>query len=119
MASVGPGHFVVVVLHIGGSKASDIQPFYSVSLALVKLGFLPVQYCLTRSLLMLLFVSYFKETGLTLTVDDSTMLNDAPVRVALNEGQRQLVYFFSAYVPVPYVIANLRTHAKLEQLVTA
>jgi hypothetical protein len=25
MAFVGPGHYVVVVLHVGGSKASDIK----------------------------------------------------------------------------------------------
>jgi hypothetical protein len=25
MASVGPGHSVVAVLHVGGSKASDIK----------------------------------------------------------------------------------------------
>jgi hypothetical protein len=47
------------------------------------------------------------------------MLSDVPVRVALPEGQRQLVYVFSASVPVPYVTANLRTHAKLEQDATA
>jgi hypothetical protein len=26
MASVGPGRYVVVVLHVGGSKLSDIKP---------------------------------------------------------------------------------------------
>jgi hypothetical protein len=31
MASLGPGHYVVVVLYVGGSKASDISSFYSVS----------------------------------------------------------------------------------------
>jgi hypothetical protein len=38
---------------------------------------------------------------------------------SLTEGQRQLVYVFSAYVPIPYVIANLRTRANLEHAVTA
>jgi hypothetical protein len=47
------------------------------------------------------------------------MLSEAPVRVALPEGQRKLVYVFSAFVPVPYVTAHLRTPAKLEQVVTA
>jgi 8-oxo-dGTP pyrophosphatase MutT (NUDIX family) len=61
-----------------------------------------------------------EENGLTLTIDDLTMLSDAPVRVALPEGQRQLVYIFSAAsLPVPYVTANLRTHTKLEDVDTA
>jgi hypothetical protein len=46
------------------------------------------------------------------------MLSDAPVRVALPGGQ-PLVYVFSAYIPVPYVIAHLRTLAHLEKDVTA
>jgi hypothetical protein len=60
-----------------------------------------------------------EETSLTLTPDALTMLSDAPVHVALPEGQRQLVYGFSAFARVPYVTANLRTHAQLEQIVTA
>jgi hypothetical protein len=31
------GHYVVVVLHVGGSKASDIKLVYNVSLVKVKL----------------------------------------------------------------------------------
>jgi hypothetical protein len=46
-------------------------------------------------------------------------LSDAPVRVASLEGQRQLLYVFSAHVPVPYVTIHLRTPAKLEQAVSA
>jgi hypothetical protein len=46
------------------------------------------------------------------------MLNDAPVRVALLDGQ-QLVYAFSAYVIVPYVTAHLRTPAQLQEAVIA
>jgi ADP-ribose pyrophosphatase YjhB (NUDIX family) len=60
-----------------------------------------------------------EENGITLSLDDLTMLSDAPVRVALPRGRRQLVNVFSAYVPVPYVTSNLRTLAKLEQVVTA
>jgi ADP-ribose pyrophosphatase YjhB (NUDIX family) len=59
-----------------------------------------------------------EETGLTLTPDDLTLLSDAPVRVALPEGQ-QLVYVYSASVPVPFVTSHLRTPAQLEQAVTA
>jgi hypothetical protein len=54
-----------------------------------------------------------------LTHDELALLRDAPVRVALREGQRQLVYVFSAFVPVPYVTANLRTLAKVEEVVIA
>jgi ADP-ribose pyrophosphatase YjhB (NUDIX family) len=61
-----------------------------------------------------------EETGLTgtLTSDDLMLLSDAPVRVALHERQ-QLVYVYSAYVPVPLVTSHLRTHAQLEEVVTA
>jgi hypothetical protein len=59
-----------------------------------------------------------EEAGLTLTFDDLTMLSDAPVRVALPEGQRQLVYVFSASIQVHYVTSILRTPAKLGQVVT-
>jgi hypothetical protein len=47
------------------------------------------------------------------------MLTDAPVRVAILEGHRQLVYVFSTSVAVPYVTTHLRTPAQLEQVVTA
>jgi hypothetical protein len=38
--------------------------------------------------------------------------------VSLHEGERQLVYVFSASVPVPLIAANIRTHAKLVQAIT-
>jgi ADP-ribose pyrophosphatase YjhB (NUDIX family) len=59
-----------------------------------------------------------EETGLTFTPDDLTLLSDAPVRVALPEGQ-QLVYVYSASVPVLFVTSHLRTPAQLEQAITA
>jgi ADP-ribose pyrophosphatase YjhB (NUDIX family) len=58
-----------------------------------------------------------EETGLILTSDDLTLLSDAHVRVALPVGQ-QLVYIYSAFVPIPYVMTHLRTLAQLEQDVT-
>jgi hypothetical protein len=51
-----------------------------------------------------------------LTPDDLTLLSDAHVRVALPEGQ-QIVYVYSASVPVPSAASHLRTHAQLEQAV--
>jgi ADP-ribose pyrophosphatase YjhB (NUDIX family) len=59
-----------------------------------------------------------EETCLILTPDDLTLLSDAHVRVALLVGQH-LVYVYSASVPLPYVTTHLRTHAQLEQAVTA
>jgi hypothetical protein len=53
-----------------------------------------------------------------LTPDNLTLLNDAHVRVALPHGQ-QLVYVYSAFVPIPFVTTHLRTPTQLEQAVTA
>jgi hypothetical protein len=47
------------------------------------------------------------------------MLSNKPVQISLLEGKRQLVYVFSAFVQVSYVIANLRTRAKVLQVATA
>jgi hypothetical protein len=52
-----------------------------------------------------------------LTPDDLTLLSDAPIRVALPEGQ-QNVYVYSAYVPVSFATSHLRTPTQLEQAVT-
>jgi 8-oxo-dGTP pyrophosphatase MutT (NUDIX family) len=60
-----------------------------------------------------------KETGLTLTVGDLTLLSSNRVRAPLHAGKHQLVYVFAASVPVPYVTAKLRTPAKVCQAVTA
>jgi ADP-ribose pyrophosphatase YjhB (NUDIX family) len=60
-----------------------------------------------------------EETGITLTLDDFTLLRYNPVRVSLPEGKSQLVYVFSVYVPVPFVTTNLRTLDKLEQAFSA
>jgi hypothetical protein len=59
-----------------------------------------------------------KEISLILTHDDLPLLSDALVRVALPIGQ-QLVYVYSASVPVPYVTTHLLTPPLLEQVVTA
>jgi ADP-ribose pyrophosphatase YjhB (NUDIX family) len=59
-----------------------------------------------------------EETRLILTPVDLTLLSDAHVRVALLVGQ-QLVYVYTASVPVPCVTTHMRTPAQLEQAVTA
>jgi ADP-ribose pyrophosphatase YjhB (NUDIX family) len=58
-----------------------------------------------------------EETGLILTPEDLTLLSDALVRVALPEGL-QLVYVYSASVPVLFATSHLRTPAQVEQAVT-
>jgi 8-oxo-dGTP pyrophosphatase MutT (NUDIX family) len=58
-----------------------------------------------------------EETGLVLTPDDLTLLSDALVRVTLPEGL-QLVYVYSASIPVMFATNNLRTPAQVEQAVT-
>jgi 8-oxo-dGTP pyrophosphatase MutT (NUDIX family) len=118
MASVGPGRYVVVVLHVRGTNLSDVKlvlqreprtgitwfPAGSVT-ANEEPGDDDVR-------------ELYEKTGLILTPDDLTGLSDAPVHVALSVGQ-QLVYVYSTSVHVPYVTAHLRTPAQLEQVVTA
>jgi hypothetical protein len=45
-------------------KPPIFNSFYSVNLVLVKHGFLLVRYCLTKSMLMLMFVSYLRKHAL-------------------------------------------------------
>jgi 8-oxo-dGTP pyrophosphatase MutT (NUDIX family) len=56
-----------------------------------------------------------EETGLVLTFDDLTILSYNPVRVSLPEAKHQLGYVFSAFVPVPFISTDIRSHAKLIQ----
>jgi hypothetical protein len=46
-----------------------------------------------------------------------TLLGDAPVRVALSDGQ-QLVFVYSASIPVLFATSHLRTLAQVEHAVT-
>jgi 8-oxo-dGTP pyrophosphatase MutT (NUDIX family) len=119
MASVGPSHYVVVVLHVGGSKAFDIKLVLQSEPHSGKIWFPAGSILLNEAPVDVVVRELHEETGLILTHDDLTMLNDAPVRVAIHEGQQQLVYVFSPYVPVPYVTTHLRKPAQLEQVVTA
>jgi 8-oxo-dGTP pyrophosphatase MutT (NUDIX family) len=57
----------------------------------------------------------FEETGLTLTVDDFTLMSGNHLRVPLLAGKCKLVHVFSASVHVSYVKANMRTRAQVEQ----
>jgi hypothetical protein len=60
---------------------------------------------------------FVEETGLTLTVDDLTLLSGGVVRVPLHDDKYQLVYVYGASVHVPHVSANLRTLTKVDHVV--
>jgi 8-oxo-dGTP pyrophosphatase MutT (NUDIX family) len=118
MASIGPGRYLVVVLHVGGTKLSDVKLVLQREPRTGKTCF-PVGSVTTNEEPVDVAVrELHEETGLILTPVDLTLLSDALVRVALREGQ-QLVYVYSAFVPVPYVTTHLRTPSLLEQAVTA
>jgi 8-oxo-dGTP pyrophosphatase MutT (NUDIX family) len=90
MACVGRGYYVVVVLHVGGSKAFDIKLFFQREPRYRKTwlpsgSILPNEEHVDAAVREL-----HEENGLILTHDDLTVLSDAPVRVAIYEGQQQL-----------------------------
>jgi 8-oxo-dGTP pyrophosphatase MutT (NUDIX family) len=117
MASIGPGRYVVVVLNVGGSKLSDIKLVLQREPRHGKTWFPAGSFTANEEHVDAAVRELHEETGLTLTPDDLTLLSAARVRVALPVGQ-QLVYAYSASVPVPYVTTHLRTHALLEQAMT-
>jgi hypothetical protein len=64
MAYVGPSNYVVVVVHVGGSKASNIKLVLQRESRTVKLCFLPVRFYLTKSMRTLRFMSCLKKLAL-------------------------------------------------------
>jgi ADP-ribose pyrophosphatase YjhB (NUDIX family) len=87
MVVVGPGRYVVVVLHVGGTKLSDIKLVLQREPRTGKTWF-PVGYVTANEEHVDAAVrKLHEETGLILTPDDLTMLSDAPVRIALHVGQ--------------------------------
>jgi ADP-ribose pyrophosphatase YjhB (NUDIX family) len=118
MTSVGPGHYVVVVLHVRGSKASDIKLVLNREPRSGKTWFPAGSITPNEAYVDSAVRELHAETGLILTPDDLTVLSDAPVCVAIHEGH-QLVYVYSDFVPVPNVTTHVRIPAQLEQVVTA
>jgi ADP-ribose pyrophosphatase YjhB (NUDIX family) len=104
MTYVGPGRYVVVVLHVGGSKLSDIKLVSQREPRSSKTWFPVGSVTANEEHVYAAVRELHKETGLILTPDDLTMSSDAPDRVALPVGQL-LVYVFKASVPVPYPFA--------------
>jgi hypothetical protein len=60
-----------------------------------------------------------EEASITLTVDDLTFLSGAHFRIPLSGNQLHHVCVYAGSVHVPYVIANFRTLAKVEQAVVS
>jgi 8-oxo-dGTP pyrophosphatase MutT (NUDIX family) len=119
MASVGLGNYVVVVLLVGGSKAFGTKLVLQREPRTRKAWFHAGSFLPNEELLDVAVRELFEEIGLTLTVDDFTLLSNNHVQVPLHDGKRHLVGVFSAHAPEPYVPANLRTLAKVEQDVRA
>jgi ADP-ribose pyrophosphatase YjhB (NUDIX family) len=87
MASNGPRRYVVVVIHVGGTKLSNVKLVLQREPRTGKIWY-PVGSVTTNEELVDAAVrELHEETGLTLTLDDLTLLSDAPVRVALPERQ--------------------------------
>jgi ADP-ribose pyrophosphatase YjhB (NUDIX family) len=118
MASIGPGRYVVVVLHVGGTKLYDAKLVLQREPRTGKTWFPVGSITANEEPVDATVRELLEENGLILTPDDLTLLSDARARVALPAGQ-QLVYIYSAFVHVPYVTTHLRTRAQLEQAVTA
>jgi 8-oxo-dGTP pyrophosphatase MutT (NUDIX family) len=118
MASVGPGRYVVVVIHVGGTKLSNVKQVLQREPRTGKTWFTVGSVAANEEPVDAAVRELYEETGLTLTPDDLTLLSDAHVRVALLEGH-QLVYVYSASVPVSFATSHLRTLAQLEHVITA
>jgi 8-oxo-dGTP pyrophosphatase MutT (NUDIX family) len=114
MACVGPGNYVVVVLHVGGCKASDTKLVLKREPRTCKTWFLAGSI-LPNEEHVVAVRELLEETCLTLTPDNLTLLSNNQVPLSLLEGRHHHVYVFSAYVPLPFVATILRTHAKVEQ----
>jgi 8-oxo-dGTP pyrophosphatase MutT (NUDIX family) len=91
MASVGPGRYVVVVLHVGGTKLSNVKLVLQREPRTGTTWFPAGSVVANQEHVDAAVRELREETGLTLTPNDLTLLSDAHVRVELPDGQ-QLVY---------------------------
>jgi hypothetical protein len=113
MASLGPGNYVVVVLQVEGSKASNIKLLIQREPRTSTTSFLAGSVLPTQRMSTQMSVSCLRK--LALTVDDLTSLSGNHVRVPLPDNKHQLVHVFSASELVLYMIANLRTPTQVVQ----
>jgi hypothetical protein len=118
MASLGHSNYVVILLTIGGSKAYDIKLVLEREPRIGETWLLIGPILPNEEPIDVVVHELHEETSLTLTLDDLTLLSNNPVRVSLPEAKYQIVYVFSLSAPVPFISANIRSHAKLMQDVT-
>jgi 8-oxo-dGTP pyrophosphatase MutT (NUDIX family) len=97
----------VVVIHVGGTKLSDVKLVLQREPRTGTTWFPASSVLPNEEPIDAAVREIHEETGLTLTPDDLTLMSDAPVRVALPQG-RQLVYVYSASVPAPFATSHLR-----------
>jgi 8-oxo-dGTP pyrophosphatase MutT (NUDIX family) len=83
MASIGLGHYVVVVLHVGGSKASYIKLVLQREPRIGKAWFHAGSILPNEEHVDVVVRELLEETGLTLSPHGLAFLSDAPVRVEL------------------------------------
>jgi 8-oxo-dGTP pyrophosphatase MutT (NUDIX family) len=88
MAYVGPRRYVVVVLHVGGTNLSDVKLVLQREPRTGKTWFPAGSVTPNEEPVDAAVRELREETGLILTPDDLTLLNDPPVRVALPVGQQ-------------------------------
>jgi ADP-ribose pyrophosphatase YjhB (NUDIX family) len=86
---------VVVVLHVGGTKLSDVKLVLQREPRTGKTWFPAGSVTANEEHVDAPVRELYEEIDLILTPDDLTLLSDAHVRVALPVGQ-QLVYVYSA-----------------------
>jgi ADP-ribose pyrophosphatase YjhB (NUDIX family) len=118
MSSLGPGHYVVLVIHVGGTKPSDLKLVLLREPRFGKTWFPAGSILPNEEHVDVVVRELHEETGLILTPDDLTLLSDDPVVVTSPQG-RQLVYVYSASIPVMFATNNLRTLTQVEQAVIA
>jgi 8-oxo-dGTP pyrophosphatase MutT (NUDIX family) len=86
MAYVGPRRYVVVVLHVGETKLSDVRLVLQREPRTGKTWFPSGSVTANEEHVDAAVRELHEETGLILTPDDLTQFSDAPLRVALHVG---------------------------------